>query len=219
MTPSEAPPLAVITGGEGDLAGKIAIALREIGYQVLTPGRSELEVTDAAGVKDYFSALDSLDLLINNAGVAGDGLFLRQSADEWSSIVDTNLKGAFLCSQAAAAKMIRRREGHILQIGSYAARHPAIGQSAYAAAKAGLEGLTRSLAAELGPRNIRVNAVLPGFLETRMTAPLSDATKEAALARHRLGRFNTVEEAARFIAELSTFQHISGQVFQLDSRP
>lgn len=218
MSDSLPAPLAVITGGQGDLAKGISKALSEAGYRVLAPGRSELDVTDATIVKQYFEQIESLDLLVNNAGVAGDGLILRQSPEEWSSVVDVNLKGAFLCSQAAAALMIRKRQGQILQIGSYSAHHPAIGQSAYAAAKAGLEGLTRSLASELGKRNIRVNAVLPGFLETRMTASLSQETRAAALARHRLSRFNTVEEASQFIVELTKFHHISGQVFQLDSR-
>lgn len=219
MTESSARPLALITGGEGDLAAGLFDALSEAGFSVLRPGRAELDVQSADSVRDYFRSLEPLALLVNNAGMAGDGIFLRQTPEEWSTVIDTHLRGSFLCCREAAARMIRQRDGHIIQIGSYAAHHPAVGQTAYAAAKAGMEGLTRSLAAELGPRNIRVNCVLPGFLETRMTAPLSEQAREAALARHRLGRFNTVSEASRFIAFLATTSHISGQVFQLDSRP
>lgn len=218
MSEPESPPLAVITGGEGDLARGIAEALRNDRWEVRAPGHGELDVTSPDAVTAWFDELDRVDLLVNNAGVAGDGLVLRQSPVDWSATVDVNLKGAFLCSQAAAVRMLRQRSGHLIQIGSFAAHHPGIGQSAYAAAKAGLEALTRSLAAELGGRNIRVNCVLPGFLETRMTASLPDQVRDAALRRHQLRRFNTVAEAARFIAFLATLDHVSGQVFQLDSR-
>lgn len=216
--PSPAP-LAVVTGGEGDLARALAAELEGSGYEVLAPGRSELEVSSARSVESYFASLERLDLLVNNAGIAGDGLFARQDRATWGRVIDVNLKGAFLCAQQAARLMLPARRGHILQVGSYAGRHPSIGQSAYAASKAGLEGLTQSLAAELGGRNIRVNCVLPGFLETRMTASLADAVRERARVRHRLGRFNTVAEASRFIVRIVEAPHLSGQVFQLDSRP
>lgn len=166
----------------------------------------------------FFSSLDRVDALVNNAGITKDALLARQSPEDFAAVADTNLKGAHLCSQAAAILMLRQRNGHIVNIGSYSAFHPPAGQAAYAASKAGLVGLTKSYARELGKRNIRVNCVLPGFLETKMTAPLNDETREAARMRHTLGRFNTPEEAARFISFLLTTDHISGQVFQLDSR-
>ncbi len=211
-------PVAVITGGEGDLAIVLATQLAEAGFHVLAPGHRELDVTSSASVGTFFAPLERIDLLINNAGITRDGLFLKQSPAEWNAVIDTNLKGAQLCSQAAAALMMRARCGHIVNVGSYSAIRPPHGQAAYAASKAGLIGLTKSYALELGKRNVRTNCVLPGFLETRMTAPLSDAVKEAAKAKHALGRFNTVEEAARFIVFLQSSPHISGQVFQLDSR-
>ena len=148
----------------------------------------------------------------------GDKLFARMEEADWDAVVDTNLKGAFLCTRAAARRMMIERDGSIIQIGSYSALNPPIGQSAYAASKAGLIGLTKSLAKELGPRNIRVNCVLPGFLETRLTTDLSEEARSAALARHVLGRFNTVEDAASFIVTLTRLSHVSGQIFQLDSR-
>lgn len=182
------------------------------------PGREELDVRSTASVENFFDAVESLDVLINNAGITDNRILQRLESNEWDDVIDTNLKGAHLCSQAAALKMMRRRSGHIVNVGSYAALHPSIGQSAYAASKAGLIGLTKSYAREFGSRNIRVNCVLPGFLETRMTADLSDEVRAAALERHVLKRFNTTEEAAAFIHYLTTSAHISGQVFQLDSR-
>jgi 3-oxoacyl-[acyl-carrier protein] reductase len=132
--------------------------------------------------------------------------------------VNVNLRGAFLCSRAALKFMVRQRSGHIVLIGSRAARHGTHGQSAYAAAKAGLVGLAQSVAKEYGARNIRCNVVLPGFLETRMTAGLSKERCEEVRAEHALGHFNTVGNAARFIAFLARLDHVSGQVFTLDSR-
>ena len=211
-------PVAIVTGGEGDLAIILAEQLTESGFHVLAPGRKELNVTSSESVETFFDAQNRVDLLVNNAGITRDGLLLKQTPQEWSTVIDTNLKGAQLCSQAAAVLMMRARCGHIVNIGSYSAIKPPLGQTAYAASKAGLIGLTKSYALELGKRNIRANCVLPSFLETRMTAPLSDAAREAAKGKHALGRFNTVEEAARFIVFLQTSPHLSGQVFQLDSR-
>ncbi|NLT69067.1 MAG: SDR family NAD(P)-dependent oxidoreductase [Verrucomicrobiaceae bacterium] len=211
-------PLVVITGGKGDLAQALATWFGEAGYRVECPGREELDVTRAEAVENYFATREPVSVLINNAGITGDSLLARLSPEQWDAVIDTNLKGAHLCSQAAARRMIRQRDGHIIHIGSYSALQPPVGQCAYAAAKAGLIGLTKSHAKEFGARNIRVNCVLPGFLETRMTASLGEAPRAAALERHALKRFNTREEAARFIHYLTTTAHISGQVFQLDSR-
>ncbi len=211
-------PRIILTGGRGGLAGALAAEFRAAGAEVLQPGRDELDVRSAASVEAYFSAFERIDVLVNSAGIAGDRLFARLGPEAWDEVLDTNLKGAFLCSRAAARAMMKRRDGHIVQVGSHSAFHPSIGQSAYAASKAGLVGLTKSLARELGPRNVRVNCVLPGFLDTPMTARLPEGVRAAALARHSLGRFNTVEDAARFVRLLATLDHVSGQVFQLDSR-
>jgi len=211
-------PVVIITGGAGGLATALSDAFRETGAEVVSPGRDELDVRSSADAHRYFERFERIDVLINNAAITGDKLFARLEEADWDAVLDTNLKGAFLCSRAAAKRMIKQRDGSIVQIGSYSALHPPIGQAAYAASKAGLIGLTKSLAKELGPRNIRVNCVLPGFLETRMTAALSAEARAAALDRHALGRFNTVEEAARFVQTLCSLNHVSGQVFQLDSR-
>ena len=212
-------PIDIITGGQGDLARAIAAVFEAAEYLVECPGRDELDVRRADSVEAYFETRERIAVLINNAGITGDALLARQSPADWANVIDTNLKGAHLCSQAAPRRMMRTRDGHIINIGSYSALQPPAGQTAYAAAKAGLIGLTKSYAKEFGGRNIRVNCVLPGFLETRMTAALSEAARAAALERHALRRFNTTEEAARFIHFLATTDNLSGQVFQLDSRP
>jgi len=210
--------IAVITGGQGDLAEAISRQLVGSGYEVLSPGHTELDVLDPDSAKGFFDGLSRLDVLINNAGITGDALFVKQEEIERNSVLDTNLKGAHLCSQLAAGLMMKKRSGHIINIGSYSAIHPPTGQTAYAAAKAGIVGLTKSYAKEFGKRNLRVNCILPGFLETEMTANMSPTAVAAALERHQLGRFNTVEEAARFVSFLCSTENISGQVFQLDSR-
>ena len=210
--------LAVITGGQGDLAEALGRHLIGSGFEVLSPGRHELNVLEPDSVKEYFAGLSRLDVLINNAGITGDALFARQSEEDRNAIIDTNLKGAQLCSQLAAGIMVKKRSGHVINVGSYSAIHPPIGQTAYAAAKAGLIGLTKSYAKELGKRNVQVNCILPGFLETKMTANMAPEAVETALKRHLLGRFNTVEEAARFVSFICSTENISGQVFQLDSR-
>ncbi|MBL9133843.1 MAG: SDR family oxidoreductase [Verrucomicrobiaceae bacterium] len=208
---------ALITGGEGDLARHIRAELESAGWDVLAPGRAELDVLDP---KSYFAQLDRLDLLINNAGVFRDAPLIKMSEEDFDAVVDVNLKGAFLCTQAALKLMSRQREGHIINIGSYSALSGPAGQSNYAAAKAGLIALTQSTAKEYGARNVRANCVLPGFLETKMTRHLLEdaAWRQNLLAQHTLGRLNTPQDAARFIAFLHSMPNVSGQVFQLDSR-
>ena len=185
---------------------------------VHAPGRKEMDVRDEAQVDAYFSRLERVDVLIVNAGLTRDGAVTGLAPEDFSEVVATNLRGAFLCARAALKLMVRQRSGHILLIGSRAGRHGTRGQSAYAAAKAGLVGLAQSIAKEYGGRNVRCNVVLPGFLETRMTAGLPAARREEVRAEHALGRFNTVGNAARAIAFLARLDHVSGQVFTLDSR-
>ncbi|WP_395747576.1 SDR family oxidoreductase [Prosthecobacter sp.] len=217
---SESVRTAVITGGEGDLAQCIAAELRGAGFKVFAPGRDELDVTRADSVRGFFAALPGLDLLVNNAGVCRDVSVVKMSEADFDHVVDVSLKGAFLTTQAAVKLMSRQRHGHIVNIGSYSALSGPAGQANYAAAKAGLIGLTQSTAQEYGARNVRANCVLPGFLETKMTRHLLEdvAWKEGLLDGHALGRLNTVEDAARFVVFLHGMESVSGQVFQLDSR-
>ena len=209
---------AVITGGQGELAQAIAAELSAQGYDTLTPSRDELDVRSADSVRAYFSKLNRLDLLINNAGLREDHSIAKLTTEDWENVIDTNLTGAFLTSQAALKFMLRQRSGHIINIGSYSARSGPAGQANYAASKAGLIGLTQSLAQEVGSRNIRVNCVLPGWLETKFSQDVTPEVTAAALRNHTLGRFNTPTEAARAIVFLDTLQNLSGQVISLDSR-
>ncbi len=210
--------VAIITGGDGGLATALADKLRTDGFEVIAPGRAQLDVTSPKNVETFFASIERVDLLINNAGQIADALCAKMSEAEWDAVMATNLRGAFLCAQAAALKMLKQRRGHIINLGSFSARFGTFGQTNYAAAKAGLIGLTQSMARELGKRNVRVNCVLPGFLETKFTGALPAEAKARALQMHELGKFNTVEEAARFITFLDTMPFVSGQVFQLDSR-
>lgn len=217
---SEQPPVALITGGAGELASAIRAELESQGWCVHAPSRAEMDVTDKAQVQRVIGELGRLDLLIHNAGITRDALMLKMTEAEFSDVLAVHLKGAFLCTQAALKLMVKQRAGHIIHIGSYSALSGPAGQANYAAAKAGLIALTQSIAAEYGARGIRANCVLPGFLDTKMTQHLlaDETQRERVLASHTLGRLNTPEDAARFIAFLHTMENISGQVFQLDSR-
>jgi 3-oxoacyl-[acyl-carrier protein] reductase len=213
-------PVALITGGSGHLAAAIRTELESQGWIVYSPSRQEMDVTDQTQVQRVIGALGQLDLLIHNAGITRDSLLLKMSEAEFSDVLNVHLKGAFLCSQAALKIMVKKRQGHLIQIGSYSALCGPAGQANYAAAKAGLIALSQSLAAEYGPRGIRANVILPGFLDTKMTRHLleDEIQHQRILSSHSLGKLTTPQDTARFIAFLHTMPTISGQVFQLDSR-
>lgn len=209
----------LITGGQGDLAHSLADAFSSAGAEVLSPGRDELDVADADSVSNYFSSLPALDLLIANAGACENALIARTGEPSWDRQLEVNLHGAFRCAKAALRPMLKARRGHLVFISSYSAIHPPAGQAAYASAKAGLIGMAKSLAKEVGAAGIRSNVVLPGFMATRMTRDLAESRKAAVLGEHALGSYNTPEATASFILHLhQSLPHTSGQVFQLDSR-
>ena len=217
--PETSHPLQVlISGGEGDLARALHAAFSREGHNVQVPGRKLLDVRDESQVEAYFSQLERLDIFIANAAITRDSSLARMTEEHFDEVAKTNLRGTFLCVRAAIKRMGKQRSGHILLIGSRSAKHGTQGQSNYAAAKAGLVGFAMSIAQEYGARNIRCNVVLPGFLETKMTASLSPERREEMRAEHTLGHFNTVENAAKAIAFLAQLDHVSGQVFTLDSR-
>jgi 3-oxoacyl-[acyl-carrier protein] reductase len=206
----------VITGGGGGLARAMVAALPD--DTVHAPPRAELDVRDEAQVDAYFARLGRIDVLIANAGITRDGPLLSMSSEDIDEVINTNLRGTFFCARAAIKLMMKQRSGHILLIGSRSGRRGNRGQTAYAAAKAGLVGFGQSIASEYGGRNIRCNVVLPGFLQTKMTAHLPEKRLEEVRAEHALGHFNTVENSARAITFLARLDHVSGQVFTLDSR-
>jgi NAD(P)-dependent dehydrogenase (short-subunit alcohol dehydrogenase family) len=224
-----------ITGAAGGLAAGLVEAFAAQGWHVAAtyhrrspPPETDhiwplpVDVTHREQVQ---SALDKilerwgrLDVLVNNAGMVADHLSWQLSESEWDIVLAVNLKGAFLCAQAALGPMRQQRDGHIINVASFAARHGPRGQANYAAAKAGLLGFTASLAKEVGSYNVRVNAILPGVLPTPMTARLKPAPLQDLRAANALGRLNSIAEVARFVVFLATMQNVSGQIFALDSR-
>jgi 3-oxoacyl-[acyl-carrier protein] reductase len=208
----------VITGAGGDLGKALAASFAQSCWVVGTPDRRALDVTDPATIGSYFESRP-LDLLVCAAGIIRDASLGRIRENQWDEVFSVNYQGAADCAAAALPGMIRQGHGHIVFISSYSALHPSAGQSAYAASKAALLGLVADLATRHGPSNIRVNAVLPGFMETRMTETVSNARKAEILADHALRRFNAPAAVAKFIRHLhEDLAHTSGQVFQLDSR-
>ena len=208
----------IVTGGTGGLGRAIVEKFRRESWEVVSLGRKDLDLLDRTAVKHFFEK-SPCDLLICAAGNIRDQPISRMIEKDWDDVVSLNFSAASNCAEAALKGMAERKGGHIVFISSFAALHPAVGQSAYASAKASLLGLTSDLAARYGRSGIRINAVLPGFLETPMTEAVSEKRKEAILNHHSLGKFNTVQVAADFLWFLQVgMPFTSGQYFQLDSR-
>ena len=232
--------VAVVTGGGRGIGHAIAVRLAADGARVAVVSRNEAnaqrtaqeigpaarayaaDVSDPAAITALSQKIqgdfERIDILVNNAGVTRDGLSLRMSADDWDTVLDTNLKGAFFLIQAFQRTMLRQRRGRIVNISSVSGLVGNAGQSNYSASKAGLIGLTKSLARELASRNITVNAVAPGFIVTDMTDALSDETKKLVVDKIPLGRFGRVEDIAAAVAFLAGPEaaYITGQVLTVD---
>lgn len=180
------------------------------------------DVVDAASCAALIDAVVArygrLDIVVNNAGITRDGLLVRMSDDDWDSVIRTNLTGAFFVTRAAAKVMMKQRSGSIVNISSVVGLVGNAGQANYASAKAGLIGLTKSVARELASRNVRVNAVAPGFVETDMTAALPEAAREAALGNIAMKRFGTPADIAAAVAFFASDDatYITGQVLAID---
>lgn len=211
----------LISGGEGGLARAMAAEFSCRGACVAAPSRAEMDVSSRVSVDGFVEGLGEggVDLAVCAAGVTEDGLLLRMDERAWQKVVEVNLHGAMRVARAVLPKMLRKRGGHIVLVGSFSAYHPPVGQAAYAAAKGGLEGLAKSLAKEVGRKGVRVNVVVPGFLDTKMTAGLAEGVREAALEMGVLGGINSVDHVAKFVAFLhEEMTMTSGQIFHLDSR-
>lgn len=208
----------VVTGGGGRLAQAIVSAFTSVEWEITAPNHVELDVAESSVVTRFFESR-TVDLLVCAAGATRDGRLLSMAESTWDEVLAVNYQGAAACARAALPRMIERGTGHIVFISSYSAIHPPLGQAAYATAKAALLGLTESLARQAGTQGIRVNAILPGFLETGMTQSVSSQRKAEILASHSLGRLNTPSAVAGFIRYLhESLPHTSGQTFQLDNR-
>ena len=172
----------------------------------------------AAAVDEVLKGAGRLDVLVNNAGVAIDGLAVRVKDDDWDRTLDTNLKGAFALCRAVARPMMKQRSGAIVNLTSVVGETGNVGQAAYAASKAGLIGLTKSLARELSSRNIRVNAVSPGFIDTDMTAGLNAELKKKMTETIPLGRLGSADEVARAVLFLASdaASYVTGEVLKVN---
>ena len=181
-----------------------------------------LNVADPENVKEVFDLIAKefkpLDILVNNAGITKDGLFVRMKEDDWDRVLAVNLKGSFLCGQQAAKQMMKQRQGAIVNIASIVGVMGNAGQANYSASKAGLIGLTKTMARELAPRNITVNAVAPGFIDTEMTRVLDEKIKDKLIEQIPLSRLGLPEDIANSVAFLvsSRSSYITGQVLNIN---
>jgi 3-oxoacyl-[acyl-carrier protein] reductase len=215
-------PKALVTGASGGIGGAIARALHAQGAEVVLTGRRrdalealaaalggertsvvEADLADPAAADRLVQAADPVDILVNNAGITRDTLALRMKDADWQAVIDTNLTGVFRLSRAALKGMLRRRRGRIVNIASIVGVTGNAGQANYAAAKAGLIGMSKALAQEVAARGITVNCVAPGFVDTPMTRALDDAQRAALLGRIPCGRLGDPADVAAAVAYLA----------------
>jgi 3-oxoacyl-[acyl-carrier protein] reductase len=236
--------VAVVTGASRGIGRAIALSLAKAGaYVVLNyrgnqtaadaslaaiveqGGRGEISRFDVANeseieqaVKRIVDGHNKIDILVNNAGVTADNLLMRISAVDWDQVIGTNLKGTILCTKVVSRHMIRQRSGRILNMSSVAGQMGNAGQSLYAASKAGIIGFTKTIARELASRNVTANVIAPGFIETDMTAKLSEQQREKSIQLIPLGRFGTCQEVADMVVFLAGEKagYITGQVFSIN---
>jgi 3-oxoacyl-[acyl-carrier protein] reductase len=202
-----------------DLAESLTREIEEMGRRVMS---AQVDVRDYEGTKDFVDSVREtfgrLDILINNAGITRDKSLFMMSREEWKEVIDTDLTGVFNMTRACIITFLKQKSGNIVNISSSSGLHPLPGQTNYAAAKAGVIGFTKSLAKEVAPYNIRVNAVAPGFIETDMTGILNEKYRQKLLETIPAGRFGRPEEVARVVLFLCSDDsiYITGQTLEID---
>lgn len=216
---SEGADIAILYVGNPAPAEETVAAIEAMGRRVVCKvcDVSNYEETQAA-VKDVMAQLGGVDILVNNAGITRDGLLMMMKEDDFDAVINANLKGAFLCMKAVSRLMMKQRWGRIVNMSSVVGVYGNAGQVNYAASKAGVIGLTKSLARELARRNITANAVAPGFIATDMTDALSDAQREAIVSRIGSGRLGEPDDIAHLVRFLASDEasYITGQVICVD---
>ena len=236
--------VAVITGGSRGIGKAICLRLASLGATIIInyvsradaaqevadeilnaggkAGVYKFNIGDSSEVAETFKAIladhGQIDILVNNAGITRDGLFARMKDEDWDQVINTNLKGSYNCIKAVTRSMMKKRAGSIINITSVVGFAGNIGQANYAAAKAGLIGLTRSLAKELAARNIRVNGVAPGFIETDMTKDLPEKAKDTLMAEIPMKALGQPEDIASAVAFLASDEssYITGQFIHVN---
>lgn len=232
--------VAIVTGASRGIGAEIVRKLASEGAKVVACARSiescegavmcqKVDVSDStqvdACVKATLDEFGKIDILVNNAGITKDGLLMRMSDDDWNQVIDINLKGTFLFTRAVARPMMKNKGadgtqlgGSIINIASVVGLIGNAGQANYTASKGGVIALTKTVAKELGSRNVRCNAVAPGFIESKMTASLSDDIKKACLDSIPLKRFGTVEDVAKAVCWLAgdDSSYVTGQVISVN---
>lgn len=211
--------VALCYAGNEAAAQETVAAIEALGAKALAV---RCDVSDAAQadalVKAAVEAFGRIDILVNNAGITRDNLLMRMSEADFDAVISANLKGTFLCMKAVSKLMLKQRYGRIVNLSSVVALRGNAGQVNYAASKAGVIGMTKSLAKELASRGVTVNAVAPGFIETDMTAALSESARAAAQGSIPMGRLGAPEDVARAVAFLASDEaaYITGQVLAVD---
>src|SRR5699024_5517034 len=211
--------VAVNYAGNEKKAEEVVLELKKIGVEAIKIRANVADEKDVkAIIEEVVKQFGRLDILVNNAGITKDNLLLRMKADEFDSVIETNLKGAFLCTKTVARQMMKQRYGRIINIASIVGVSGNPGQANYVAAKAGLIGLTKSTAKELATRNILVNAIAPGFITTDMTDVLSDEQKDAILSQMPLEKLGEPEDVANVVCFLASddAKYMTGQTIHVD---
>ncbi len=234
---------ALVTGGTRGIGNAIARRLLQMGADVIITGRDQagadkaaaalaeaggncrgvaMDVSDFAQVESVMKALGKetggIDILVNNAGITRDDVLMRLKEDDWDTVINANLKGGFACAKAVIRGMMKKRWGRVINIGSIVGSMGNIGQANYVAAKAGMEGLTKTLAREYATRGITANVVAPGFIETDMTRTLDEPVRDGLMQQIPMGRFGSPEDVAAAVGFLASDEasYVTGQVLHVN---